>query len=245
MLGLGGVMLLGCLVCVHMKKKKTSQNTFCNTFDISHVERKKYASQLISVCPGGEQWALVFVFYMASTCRMGTPSVIDTLQTDKKKWEPGTLIPTLFGQNSANKIEIQKSTGMFRTLNLETCCKILIFNKKFDKILVAAKKKIFSSTKFRKFRQKTSQELRMLSLSLFIQGWLWMFRLLFSIVRYVTSVSKVTGLWDCSLGVFLQLSLSLSFSLYLSLSLSLSLSVCWSGHVSSFLWSNVSKVISL
>ena len=68
--------------------------------------------------------------------------------------------------------------------------------------------------------QKTSQELRMLSLSLFIQGSLWMLRLLFSIVRNVTRVSNVTRLWDCSLRVFLQLSLSLSFSLYLSLSLS-------------------------
>ena len=63
---------------------------------------------------------------------------------------------------------------------------------------------------------ETSQGLQMLSLSLFIQGSLWMFRLLFSIVRNVTSVSKVTSLWDYSL----QLSLSLSFSLYLSLSLS-------------------------
>ena len=67
---------------------------------------------------------------------------------------------------------------------------------------------------------KTSQELRMLSLSRFFQGSLWMFRFLFSIVRNVTSVTKATSLWDCSLRVFLQLSLSLSFSLYLSLSLS-------------------------
>ena len=46
---------------------------------------------------------------------------------------------------------------------------------------------------------KTSQELRMLSLSLFIQGSLWMFRLLFSIVRNV-SVSRVSRivLWGCS-----------------------------------------------
>ena len=39
---------------------------------------------------------------------------------------------------------------------------------------------------------KTSHELQMLSLSLFIQGSLWMLRLLFSIVRNVISVSKVT-----------------------------------------------------
>ena len=39
----------------------------------------------------------------------------------------------------------------------------------------------------------------------------------------------------------LHLSLSFSFSLYLSLSLSF----CWSGHVSSSLWSKVSKVTSL
>ena len=41
--------------------------------------------------------------------------------------------------------------------------------------------------------------------------------------------------------MYLSLSLSLSLSLYLSLSLSF----CWSGHVSSSLWSNVSKVTSL
>ena len=42
--------------------------------------------------------------------------------------------------------------------------------------------------------KKTSQELRMLSLSLFIQGSLRLFRLLFSIVRNVIIVSKVTSL---------------------------------------------------
>ena len=42
--------------------------------------------------------------------------------------------------------------------------------------------------------KKTSQELRMLSLSLFIQGSLWMLRLFFSIVENVISVSKVTSL---------------------------------------------------
>ena len=41
---------------------------------------------------------------------------------------------------------------------------------------------------------KTSQELRILSLSLFIQGSLWTLRALFSIVRNVISVSKVTSL---------------------------------------------------
>ena len=54
-----------------------------------------------------------------------------------------------------------------------------------------------------------------------------MLRLLFSIVRNVISVSKVT------------------MSLSLSLSLSLLLSFCWSGHVSSSLWSNVSMVTGL
>ena len=49
---------------------------------------------------------------------------------------------------------------------------------------------------------KTSQELRMLSLSLFIQGSLWMLRLLFSIAKNVISFSKVTSLYDCSLRVF-------------------------------------------
>ena len=78
-----------------------------------------------------------------------------------------------------------------------------------------------------KRRRKTSQEMRMLSLSLFIQGSLWLFRVLFSIVRNVISVSKVT------------------MSLSLSLSLSLLLSFCWSGHVSSSFWSNVSKVTRL
>ena len=59
---------------------------------------------------------------------------------------------------------------------------------------------------------KTPQKLRMLSLSLYIQGPLWMLRLLFLIVRNVIQ--------DCFFGGLLQLSLSLSFSLYLSLSLS-------------------------
>ena len=88
--------------------------------------------------------------------------------------------------------------------------------------------------------KQTSQELQMLSLSLFIQGSLWMLRLLLSIVKNVINVSKVTSLWDCSLRVFF-ICQSFSFALYLSLSFSF----CWSGHVSSFLWSNVSKVISL
>ena len=43
-------------------------------------------------------------------------------------------------------------------------------------------------------KYKTSQELRMLSLSLFIQGSLWMLRLLFSIARNVISVSNATNL---------------------------------------------------
>ena len=47
---------------------------------------------------------------------------------------------------------------------------------------------------FYKEMKKTSQELRMLSLSLFIQGSLWMLRLLFSIVRNVISVTKATSL---------------------------------------------------
>ena len=37
----------------------------------------------------------------------------------------------------------------------------------------------------------------------------------------------------------------LSLSLYLSLYLSMSLSFCWSGHVSSSLWSNVRRVTTL
>ena len=41
---------------------------------------------------------------------------------------------------------------------------------------------------------KTSQELWMLSLSLFIQGSLWMRRLVFSIARNVISVSQATNL---------------------------------------------------
>ena len=50
---------------------------------------------------------------------------------------------------------------------------------------------------------KTSQELQMLSLSLFFQGSLWMLRLLFSIVRNVINVSSVRSqvsrivLWVC------------------------------------------------
>ena len=53
----------------------------------------------------------------------------------------------------------------------------------------------------------------------------------------ISQRSQVSGvaLWWSSLNV-----LSLSLSLYLSLSLSLSF--LWSGHVSSSLWSNVSKV---
>ena len=42
--------------------------------------------------------------------------------------------------------------------------------------------------------KKTRQELRMLSLSLFIQGSLWILRLLFSIVKNVISVTKATSL---------------------------------------------------
>ena len=42
----------------------------------------------------------------------------------------------------------------------------------------------------------------MLSLSLFIQGSLWMLSLLYSIVRNVISVSKVTSLQDFSLRMF-------------------------------------------
>ena len=55
--------------------------------------------------------------------------------------------------------------------------------------------------------QKTSQELRMLSLSLFIQGSLWMMRFLFSIARNVISVSQATNLGSFIQGVF---SMSLS-----------------------------------
>ena len=38
--------------------RKPNQKIFCNTFDISHVEWKKFAPQLMNVCSGGEQWAL-------------------------------------------------------------------------------------------------------------------------------------------------------------------------------------------
>ena len=110
----------------------------------------------------------------------------------------------------------------------------------------------------------------MLSLSFFIQGLLWMLRLLFSIVRNIFSVAKVTSLWDCSFrvlnvivifNVFLvrsclhitlikclkgHKSLGLLFVIVhvdsMSLPLSLSLSFYWSGHVSSSLWLNLSKV---
>ena len=40
------------------KYRKPNQKIFCKTFDISHVEWKKFAPQLMNVCPGGEQWAL-------------------------------------------------------------------------------------------------------------------------------------------------------------------------------------------
>ena len=54
--------------------------------------------------------------------------------------------------------------------------------------------------------KKTLQDLQMLSPSLFIQGSLWMLRLLFSIVRNVISVSKTLvvsiALWGCSVNVF-------------------------------------------
>ena len=63
---------------------------------------------------------------------------------------------------------------------------------------------------------QTSQELRMLSLSLFIQGSLWMMRLLFSIARNVISVSQISRIQ----GVFsMSLSSLLSFSSLSSLSL--------------------------
>ena len=52
-------------------------------------------------------------------------------------------------------------------------------------------------------QRSKKQELRMLSLSLFIQGSLWMLRLLFSIVWNVISVSNVSriALLGCSLNV--------------------------------------------
>ena len=53
-----------------------------------------------------------------------------------------------------------------------------------------------SQTWFCVYWMQTSQELRMLSLSLFIQGSLWMMRLLFSIARNVISVSHATNLED-------------------------------------------------
>ena len=51
-----------------------------------------------------------------------------------------------------------------------------------------------ATTFWNKSEEKTSQELRMLSLSLFIQGSLWILRFLFSIVRNVISDSEVTCL---------------------------------------------------
>ena len=51
-------------------------------------------------------------------------------------------------------------------------------------------------------RKKTSQELRMLSLSLFIECSQWMKRLQFTIVRNVASVSTVTRIYHNSLRVF-------------------------------------------
>ena len=124
---------------------------------------------------------------------------------------------------------------------------------------------------------KKTQKMWMLSLSFFIQGSLWMLRLLFSIVRHIFSVAKVTSLWDCSfrvlnvIGVFKvlfgqvmsshhsdqmsqrsQVSGVALWGCYLnvfvivhvnSLSLPLFLSLSWwSGHVSSSLWLNFSKV---
>ena len=76
----------------------------------------------------------------------------------------------------------------------------------------------------------------MLSLSLFIQGTLWMLRLLFSIVINVISVSKVTSLEDWSLRVFSKCHCHCHCHCHC---------LFWSGHVSSSLWSNVSKVTSL
>ena len=87
-----------------------------------------------------------------------------------------------------------------------------------------------------KYWKKTSQELRMLSLSLFIEGTQWMLKLLFSIVRNVISVSKVTSLEDRSFRVF---SKCIRHCLCLCLCLCL---FYWSGHVSSSPLSNGSKV---
>ena len=53
---------------------------------------------------------------------------------------------------------------------------------------------LWRGPKFSGINPKTSQELRMLSLSLFIQGSLWMMILLFSIVRHVINVSQATNL---------------------------------------------------
>ena len=60
---------------------------------------------------------------------------------------------------------------------------------------------------------------------------------LITLIKCLTGQNSLRSLFEGVLHIFLSLSSSLS--------LSLSMSFCWSGHVSSSLWSNVSKVTSL
>ena len=65
------------------------------------------------------------------------------------------------------------------------------------------------------WRSKRLQELKMMSPSLLIQGYLWILKLLFMIVRNVTSVSKATNLFEGVLWMSLSLSMSILVISYL------------------------------
>lgn len=65
------------------------------------------------------------------------------------------------------------------------------------------------------WRSKRLQELKIMSLSLLIQGYLWILKLLFMIVRNVTSVSKATNLFEGVLWMSLKLSMSILVISYL------------------------------
>ena len=110
-----------------------------------------------------------------------------------RKWEGGQRSSGTFPKS-------EKSSVFVRNASLRRSCgqsyvPLLILSRRWSNMFHRSiLKNFFFRQSITENNLKTSQELQMLSLSVFIQRSLWMLRLLFSIVRNIISVSKVTSL---------------------------------------------------